>query len=155
MKYALIPLFAALAFANQAGAQGKSKGKATPTATSTVPAMVAPAPAGPINMKEIEGKWKVERVDIDTKPVEGEASKTSEAGSDEDFFDFTKGTLTSYLTGASQSVVYSVSGHYIISRSEGITDSLLVTGLNKTQCIMHRKESTDEGVTNTTIVLKR
>ncbi len=158
MKYCFIPmaLLATLLLSNNAKAQSKVVGK-TPAAAPAAakPAPAAEAPAGPITMKDIEGKWKVERIDIDSKPVDGEASKSSEPGSDEDFYDFAKGTLNSYMTGTSLSVPYSFSGHYVIYKQDGMSDTLQVTSLTKTKAVITKKDVADDGTTITTIVLKK
>lgn len=158
--YIIIPMAALASFvlSNNASAQSKGKGKAP---AAVAPAQAAPAaPAqeptgGPINMKDIEGKWKIDHIDIDSRPAEGEASKSTEPGADEDFYDFAKGTLTSYMTGTSLAVAYNVSGHYVIYRQDGIADTLQVSGLSKTKATIIKKDIGDDGTTITTITLKK
>lgn len=158
MKYFLIPaaLFTTFLLSNTATAQTKGKGKAPATAAAPVQAApAAEAPAGPINMKDIEGKWKVDHIDIDSKPADGEASKSTEAGADDDFYDFAKGTLTSYMTGTSLAVPYSLSGHSVVFKQDGISDTLHVTSLSKTKATIIKKDIGDDGTTITTITLKK
>ncbi|PQJ11887.1 hypothetical protein CJD36_008820 [Flavipsychrobacter stenotrophus] len=158
MKYFLIPaaLLATFLLSNNATAQTKGKGKTPAVApTAAQAAAVAEAPAGPINMKDIEGKWKVDHIDIDSKPADGEASKSTEPGADDDFYDFAKGTLNSYLTGASLSVPYSFSGHSVVYKQDGISDTLHVTSLSKTKATIIKKDIGDDGTTITTITLKK
>lgn len=156
MKYCFLPvaLLATLLLTNNANAQSK-KGKAAPAPAAAAPAPAAEPAAGPINMKDIEGKWKIDHIDIDSRPVDGEASKSTEPGGDEDFYDFAKGTLTSYMTGASLAVPYSFAGHYVIYKQDGMSDSLHVTSLTKAKCVMTKRDIGDDGITNTTITLKK
>lgn len=149
MKRIVIPVcIALLGFAGNAMAQAKKPASA--------PAAPAAAPAsGTINKADINGKWKIEKVDIDMKTADGETMKNSLPGGDEDFFDFQNGTLTSYMSGQSDAVPYSIAGGYLITRSEGITDSTKIISLTKTSCVLFKKEESAEGSGTLMITLKK
>lgn len=158
MKRIAIPVcMALLAFTGTAMAQAKKTAPAPAAAPAPAPAAAttAAAPAGKLNKADIEGKWKVELVDIDMKTPDGEAMKNSLPGGDDDFFEFKAGTLTSYLSGQSENVPYSIAGGYLITRSEGITDSTKIMSLSKTKCVLYKKEESAEGSGQITITLKK
>lgn len=150
MKRLAIPVcMALLALTGNAMAQAK-KPAGAPAAAS------APAPAsGTINKADINGKWKIDKIDIDMKTPDGEAMKNSLPGGEEDFFDFQNGTLTSYMSGQSETVPYSIAGGYLITRSEGITDSTKIMTLTKTSCVLYKKEESAEGSGTLMITLKK
>ena len=151
MKKIAIPIAvcAIMLISGQAMAQSKSK-----AAPATAPA-TAPAPSGTMNMKDIEGKWKVDHVDIDIKSTDGEVTKETQPGGDEDFMEMAKGTLTSYISGMSENKVYSLSGGVLTTKSDGISESYKIVSLTKTSCVLLQKVDDDSGTGTRVITLKR
>jgi hypothetical protein len=103
MKKTAILLAVAAFMAGGAMAQGKKQ--AAPAAAPAAQA-AAPAASGTMNMKDLEGKWKIDHVDVDIKSADGEVTKETQPGSDDDFMEFAKGTMTSYISGMSENTVY-------------------------------------------------
>lgn len=150
MKYVFMPAIAiaALCAAGTVSAQS-AKGKPGTQATVTT------APAGSINPREIEGKWKIDRMLVEIKAADGEAIQNNVPTADEDFFEFQRGMLTANINGTSDSSPYTISGNYVITKEEEGSDSIKIVSLSKTSCVLVRKEESADGVGKITITLKR
>lgn len=153
MKHPMIPmaLIAALLCANNADAQKKEKGKAAAAPTSLAPA----AATSTFNINDLLGKWKIETVDVASKPFDNETTRLSTPGSAEDFVDFTKTMMTFNMGGTAQEVNYTITGPYIISKQDDAIDSQQVVTLSKTTCVLNKREISDEGITTTVTTLKK
>lgn len=149
MKFLIIPAAFSVMMLSSAGAQAQTA-KAKPQENAQ-----GAAGAAAMNMKDIEGKWKIDHVDVDIKTPEGEQMKNTEPGGDEDFFELQKGTMSSYIQGNSETVPYTLAGGYIITRSNGIVDSFKIMSLTKANCVLYKKEESAEGTGSITITLKR
>lgn len=152
MKKTAILLAVAAFMAGGAMAQGKKQ--AAPAAAPATQA-AAPAASGTMNMKDIEGKWKIDHVDVDIKGTDGEVTKETQPGSDEDFMEFAKGTMTSYISGMSENKVYTLSGGAVTTKGEGITDTYKIVSLTKTSCVLSQKVDDDSGTGTRVIHLKK
>lgn len=152
MKKTAILLAVAAFMAGGAMAQGKKQ-----AAPAAVPAAQAAAPAasGTMNMKDLEGKWKIDHVDVDIKSADGEVTKETQPGSDDDFMEFAKGTMTSYISGMSENKVYTLSGGAVTTKGEGITDTYKIVSLTKTSCVLSQKVDDDSGTGTRVIHLKK
>ncbi len=153
MKKVIILLATGATLSGSAMAQGK-KQAAPPPAPATQAAAPA-AQSGTMNMKDIEGKWKIDHVDIDIKGTDGEVTKETQPGGDEDFMEFAKGTMTSYISGMSESKVYTLSGGSVTTKGEGITDTYKIVSLTKTACVLSQKVDDDSGTGTRVIHLKK
>ncbi len=131
----------------------KTKPGAAPAAApATTPAAPAKKTTGG---KEIEGRWKIDHIDVKMVTPEGEESKNTMPGNENDYFDMSNGVMTSHVMEQEDKVPYTIVGKNIISKSEEKTDTICILTLTKEKCVLFKKEETPEGNGEFTITMKR
>ncbi len=151
MKKMVIPAMFVLFTAISGNAMAQSKGKAAAPAAKPT----AAAPAAAVNPADLEGKWKVDHVDVDIKNSDGEETKEPQPGGDDDFMEFKNGTMTSFIGGISDNRTYTVSGSNIATKTEAGPDTIKILSLSKTTCVLLQTVNDDSQKGTLKITLKK
>ena len=108
-----------------------------------------------LNEKDLEGKWKIDHIDVRLVMPGGKEEKSAAPGGPNEYFEISNGKMTSSINNEIITAAFTMAGNDLIMTEDGNRDTLHITTLTKTICVFNQKAQTTEGAAEMTINLKR